>query len=301
MKPTSVKRDVLSLDISLGRVSELRLGRWWVLGFLLAHATANAQVGASWVTHNRYVEFGTGRFQQAYIEQDNNGRTSDGILNSETGGQNALYADVRWQSLEGWLVELTAERQSGPTDYRGYLQSGGSLTPYNARTGNVANQTRVQLGYALNAVHWSVMSAHWQFIPVVQFSQHQWERNLVQYSETYRFNAYAVGAIAQWQVRPGTVLEVQAGAGRTKSAKISVPALGFEATQPGGNLTRWQLAITQDIGAAAGKAQLNGWRAFVRYAASRYSHDASPVVNGLQAPPNENTPNSWMLGVQKQF
>lgn len=146
-----------------------------------------------------------------------------------------------------------------------------------------------------------MLPANLQFIPFIQASQHHWQRNLVQYSETYRFNAYAVGVIAQWQVRPGTVVEAQALTGQTHAAQVSVPLLGFEATQAGGSLRQFQLAISQDLAAATGQAQLTGWRLVARYADSRYSHGASPIVAGLQAPPNGNTPSTWTLGVQKQF
>ncbi len=283
-------------------LSDLILASQFFTLLWLSHACAQAQVSPNWVAHNRYLEAGAGIHQQNYREQDRYGLTPDGTLNTETGSQSNIGAALRWQTASGWFAELAAQRHSGATDYSGYLQHGnGSLTPYYARTGNVVNQTRVQLGYALNADHWPVVPAHWQFIPVVQISQHHWQRNLVQYGESYRFNAYAVGAIAQWQVCPGTMLEAHALAGKTGPAQVSAPELGFQAMQAGGSLQQWQLAIIQDLAVATGQAQLSGWQLVARYAGSRYSHGASPIVAGLQAPPNENAHSTWTLGVQKQF
>ncbi len=283
-------------------LSDLILASQFFTLLWLSHACAQAQVSPNWIEHNRYLEAGVGIHQQAYREQDRYSLTPDGTLNTETGKQSTLNAALRWQTAGGWFAELATQRQSGATDYSGYLQHGnGSLTPYQARTGNVANQARVQIGYALNVGNWPVVPAHWQFIPVVQLSQHHWRRNLTQYSETYRFNAYAVGAIAQWRMLPGMVLEAQALAGHTAAAQVSAPELGFASTQAGGSLQQWQLAIIQDLAVATGQAQLSGWRIVARYAGSHYSHGTSPIVAGLQAPPNKNAPRTWTLGVQKQF
>jgi hypothetical protein len=200
------------------------------------------------------------------------------------------------------LLQLQANRQSGVTHYNGYLQSGnGSLTPYRARTGNTATQITVNAGYALNASNWPALPLAWQVTPMVQLGQQHWLRDLVQYGETYDHSHYALGALLQWQARPGTVVEAQAMVGRAQAASVSVPTLGFAADQPGGHLTEWQMGITQDVGTLLGRPQYNGWRLLARYASSQYSHGASPVVNALQAPPNANNPATWTLGLQKQF
>ena len=145
------------------------------------------------------------------------------------------------------------------------------------------------------------MPSTWQVTPLLQLSQQHWQRNLAQYSEAYRHTAAAGGVQAQWQIKPGTVLDAQALFGSAQPATVSVPAFGFDATQSGGSYQQWHLGITQDIGAATGQAVLDGWRIAALYARSQYGHGASAVVNGLQAPPNEHRPSVWTLGLQKQF
>lgn len=182
------------------------------------------------------------------------------------------------------------------------MQAGnGSLTPYRARTGNTATQSSVNFGYALNSITWPLLPEHWQITPLLQISQQRWVRNLVQYRETYAYNTHAIGALLQWQARAGTVLGAQALAGRTQPASVSVPTLGFAARQPADRLREWQIGVSQDLGVITGTEALAGWRVAARYTASQYGHGASPVVNGLQAPPNQHRPRTWTLGLQKQF
>jgi opacity protein-like surface antigen len=266
-----------------------------------AHADS-AQSASTWPAHNRYLAIHLGQQQQNYRELDTQGLTGNGILNTETGNQQHLGAAISYQTTSGWLFGLDAQRQTGATAYSGYLQAGnGSLSPYAASTGNVSTQYSVQIGYGLNASTWSAMPSTWQVTPLLQLAQHQWQRNLAQYSEDYRHTSTAGGLRAQWQMQPGTVLEAQALLGRTQSATVSVPAFGFETTQNGGSYQQWHLGITQDLGAATGHALLNGWAIAARYAASQYSHGASDMVNGLQAPPSEHKPSVWTLGLQNQF
>lgn len=82
------------------------------------------------------------------------GRSSKGALNV---GVRHLGAAVSYQAESGWLLGFDAQRQTGATAYNGYLQAGnGSLSPYVARTGNVATQYSVHIGYGLNADTWRV-------------------------------------------------------------------------------------------------------------------------------------------------
>ena len=256
----------------------------------------------SWASHNKYVEVFAGQRHQDYREFDTQGITADGILDTETGDQAHIGIALRWQSAEGWLWHFQAQRQSGTTDYNGYLQNGnGTLSTLLARTGNVQAQASVSVGYALNTANWHVMPENWQLTPLLQLGRYQWQRNLVQYSESYGFNTAAVGALLQWRARPGIVLELQVLTGQTYSASVEVPALGFDAGQPGGNLNEWQIAISQDLGTITGAPALAGWRGTARYTASKYDHGASPTVNGVQAPPNQHQPSAWSVGIQKQY
>ena len=271
-----------------------------LLWFGVAHAqTENT---STWQARNRYVSLNLGQQQQNYRELDTQGLTTNGTLNGETGRQQHLGAAISWQTNSGWLLGFDAQRQTGATAYSGYLQAGnGSLSPYAAHTGNVATQYSVHIGYRLNVNTLGVVPSTWQITPLLQLSQHHWQRNLAQYSEAYRHTATAGGVRAQWQMKPGTVLEAQALFGSTQPATVSVPAFAFEATQGGGSYEQWHLGITQDIGVATGQAVLDGWRIAARCAHSHYGHGASAVVNGLQAPPNEYRPSVWTLGLQKQF
>lgn len=269
---------------------------------LILPSMAWAQESLRWAEYNRFVEFSAGKHQQNYREQDLSGQTVDGILNSETGSQSAVSAIVRWQTENHWQVHLQANRQSGVTRYNGYLQSSsGSLTPYRARSGNTATQLSATVGYALNASNWAVMPTDWQLTPLLQYGHHHWQRNLVQYGETYKHPRYALGALLQWQARRGTVLEVQALSGRVRTATVNVPSLGFKANQPGGHWRQWQLGISQDLAVLTSHPAFNGWRLSASYTSSQYGHAASPVINGLQAPPNTHSPSAWALGLQKQY
>ena len=121
-----------------------------LLWFGAAHAqTENT---TTWPAHNRYVALNLGQQQQQYRELDTQGLTTNGTLNAETGRQQHLDAAISYQTTSGWLLGLDAQRQTGATAYNGYLQAGnGSLSPYAARTGNVATQYSVHIGYGLNA------------------------------------------------------------------------------------------------------------------------------------------------------
>ena len=126
-----------------------------LLWFSPAHAqTENT---STWPHHNRYVALNVGQQQQNYRELDTQGITTNGILNTETGRQQHLGAAISYQATSGWLLGFDAQRQTGATAYNGYLQAGnGSLSPYAARTGNVATQYSAYVGYGLNVNTWGV-------------------------------------------------------------------------------------------------------------------------------------------------
>lgn len=260
-----------------------------------------ARAETLWTEQNRYIELAAGVHRQDYRERDTRGWTADGILNAETGEQRLLSLSLRWQGEAGAWLSWETERQSGPTDYNGYLQGAFGLTPYRAHTGNVALSHTFQLGYALNQDSWAALPARWQWVPMLHINRYRWQRDLVQYGEAYRYNTLAAGALVQWQARPGMVVETQAMWGRTQAASVEVPGLGFAASQPGGHSHEWRWGISQDLGVLSGGPELRGWRLAVHYVRSSYRHGASPVVNGLQAPPNQRSPVAFVVGIQKQF
>ena len=140
-----------------------------LLSFSAAHAqTENT---STWPAHNRYVVLNVGQQQQNYRELDSQGLTTNGILNTETGRQQHLGAAISWQTTSGWLLGLDAQRQTGATAYSGYLQAGnGSLSPYAARTGNVATQYSAYVGYGLNVNTWDAMPSNPQITPLLHIS-----------------------------------------------------------------------------------------------------------------------------------
>ena len=140
-----------------------------LLWFGAAHAqTENISTSPA---HNRYVALTLGQKQHNYRELDTQGITTNGSLNTETGRQRHLGAAISWQAGSGGLIGLDAQRQTGATAYNGYLQAGnGSLSPYAARTGNVATQYSAYVGYGLNVNTWGVMPSTWQITPLLQLS-----------------------------------------------------------------------------------------------------------------------------------
>lgn len=126
-----------------------------LLWFSAAHAqTENT---STWQAQNRHVVLNVGQQQQNYRELDSQGLTTNGTLNTEAGGQRHLGAAISWQTDNGWLAGLNAQRQTGATAHNGYLQAGnGSLSPYVARTGNVATRYSAYVGYGLNVSTWGV-------------------------------------------------------------------------------------------------------------------------------------------------
>lgn len=116
------------------------------------HAQTENTNANTWPAHNRYVALTLGQQQQQYRELDTQGLTANGTLNTETGRQQHLGAALSWQTDNGWLLGLDAQRQTGATAYNGYLQAdNGSLSPYAARTGNVATRYSAHVGCGLSA------------------------------------------------------------------------------------------------------------------------------------------------------
>lgn len=256
---------------------------------------------SSWSAQNRFVEISAGQLWQNYVEKDTRRLTPNGVLDSETGRQSLQSLVLRWQAANHWLVNLQAERRGGPTNYNGYLQTRGTLIPYQARTANLAFHYSVELGMAMNHNNVNGIPAGWQFAPVLRLERTRWDRHLTQYSESYSHATQAVGLMVQWRPLPGTLLELHAIKGSSRTADVNVPKLGFEASQPGGSIRQKQLAISQDLQTVSGAGALAGWRVVARYSDTEFGHGESLAVNGLQAPPNVHRTSSWRLGIQRQF
>ena len=267
----------------------------------LLPAAAQAADLDDWTGANRWIGLSAGRQVMDYRERDTQGLTHDGTLDTETGRLATQRVAARWQFDSGWVVDLSGQRASGSSRYDGYLQSGGALTAYQATSQHRQQAWRATAGYALGAAQAAWMPRGWQLLALAQVGTDRWKRQLTQYEETYRHEHWALGGQLQWGPRLGSLLEAQALWGRTRPATVRVPAFGFEAEQPGCGSRAWQFGITQDLGTLGGPGPLSSWRLTLRGGQASACHQASPVVAGLQAPPNHNLPSHWLLGLQKHF
>jgi hypothetical protein len=102
----------------------------------------------------RSLSLSYGSTRHHYREPDPLGRVDP--LDSETGFIPTTQATLRWrgklaQVLPEIAVQAQASYAQGQTDYNGYLQSGITLTPYSARTGNTLQAYNLRVGLPLNA------------------------------------------------------------------------------------------------------------------------------------------------------
>lgn len=261
----------------------------------------NDESGNFWHQNNRLIEISFGVSMQDYQEQDTQNIALGGVLNSEKGNQNTYRIAFRWQTAQGLWIHLQAQREDGKTNYKGYLQIGSELTPYNAKTTNLSNIHNVQVGYAFSSELLQALPQKLQLIPFVQFSQTRWQRKLVDYVENYSHTAWGIGGTLQWRVQPTTLVEFHTLTGKTNPAGVGVTQFDFSARQPGTKSHEWQLSVIQDLAAISNTRHLNGWNLTVRYNKRSFGHEASNIVDGLQAPPNRHTPDTFVLGIQKQF
>jgi hypothetical protein len=249
---------------------------------------------------NRYVEIAAGKNNQKYVEKDLNNLTKDGVLNAETGQQNVINATLHWQFLNGIVAQIAYARENGATNYQGYLQSsGGTLTPYSSITGNKSEQNSLQLGYAFNNHNTNWLFKEIQITPLIHYGQYRWMRELIQYNEAYKFNATGIGINTQFKINNNTLVNAMLVKGKTQVANINVPALKFLGQQSGDYFQKWQIGITQSL--APLSPELSNWRFSLLYEQEKYAHGASPIINSLQAPPNQHSPSSWMVGLQRHF
>lgn len=251
-----------------------------VLPFTAAQARAeqNAQPApAFWEGHNSSISLRAEQTIQKYREIDTQGLTPNGIFNSENGTLRGNSLQVRWQgrlqTLPVWLHASLAYA-TGRTAYQGYLQSGVTLTPFQAQTGNSMQQVALRLGVP---IHQGIL----QWVPYVELAQTHWQRNLLQYGEAYRYNSQSLGLMAQWQIAPLWVLEAAIQQGRQQKSSVSVPSLGFTASQGAGSPVAAEVSLAYRFHPQA-SVQL-------QTSAQRYSNAASPVINGLQAPPSQTS------------
>ena len=271
-----------------------------VCGLPAQAADADANVcntpAFNWQKHNRFIGIEAVNIAQNYREQDTQGLTPDGVLNSETGTWRGTALQARWQGQLGavplWL-QAQAVQASGQTAYNGYLQSGNTLTPYRALTGNTLQQTSVRVGLPI-AVPVTIPADEpaLQLVPYVEWANRVWQRNLVQYSETYTHTTHSLGLLAQWRMfanHPQWVLEAGYQQGYQQSATLSAPSLGFAADLGAGVQTQSSLALHY--------RPMPAWSLYLQATQIDCTNGASPVVNGLQAPPSTKSQNTVGAGM----
>lgn len=240
----------------------------------------------NWAVLNRTVGLSASALQQDYREIDTQGLTATGTLNTERGTVGGLGVQGRWQGQLGGLplwAQADAHWAQGQTAYDGYLQSGSTLTPFKAKTGNTWRSQGLAMGVPLT---WE-RAPNWQAVPFVQWASQYWQRNLVQYGETYRHSTRSLGLLVQWQVAAHWLLETSHHQGSHQSASLNAPALGFVANLGLRHQTQNGLALRYRPD--------QRWSLQLQFVKTIYSQGASAVVNNLQAPPS--TTRQTQLGV----
>lgn len=245
-----------------------------------------------WAAHNRSLSLHATATRQDYREVDTQGLTANGTLNTERGTVGGWGLQARWQGRMGGLplwAQADAQWAQGQTDYDGYLQSGSTLSPFKAKTGNTWRSQSLALGVplALGA------GERFQFIPHLQWASQHWQRNLVQYGETYRHRSAGLGLVLQWAATERLTLEALAARRWQSRASVSVPAFGFAAEQGGGKEDVFGLTARWQAG--------RHWHLMAGARLLRYENGASPVVQGLQAPPNTHKTLRVESGVGLNF
>jgi len=257
-----------------------------------------AKVPPMWAAHNRHICISATQLQQRYREQDTHGLTADGTLNSELGTAPGTTLQGRWQgdlplgnrSLPLWLQASSTWAQ-GQTRYNGYLQSGSALTPFKAKTGNTWRSHSLALGVPLPFG----ANGEFQVIPHLQWASAHWQRNLVQYGETYRHRSAGAGLLLQWAASSQWLLEAGASWRKQSPVQVSVPHLAFDAQQSGDTQRTLHLAVTWQPPSHWPGAK--HWHITAQAQHSPWDNGASHVVNDLQAPPNQHRRNQYSLGL----
>lgn len=256
---------------------------------MVAASTAQAH---DWGSFNRSLSLHATALRQDYRETDTQGLTANGTLNAERGTVGGRGLQARWQGHLGGLplwAQADGQWAQGQTDYDGYLQSGSTLTPFKARTCNTWRSQSLALGVPLDVG----TGERFQLIPHLQWASQHWQRNLVQYGETYRDRSAGLGLLLQGAATERLTLEALAARRWQSRASVSVPAFDFAAEQGRGKedvlglTARWQ----------AGRH----WHLMAGANLLRFENGASPVVQGLQAPPNTHKTLRVESGVGLNF
>lgn len=249
----------------------------------------------------RSVSLSYGSTRQHYREPDPLGRVDP--LDSETGSIPTTQATLRWrgkpaQALPEFVVQAQATYAQGQTGYNGYLQSGITLTPYSARTGNTLRTYNLRVCLPLNAFTQQLWAQH--IAPYAAQSWHHWQRNLTQYGETFTWQTTSLGVMALWPLADlgmtqfsSFTLEADLATGRTSNPHIAAPTLGFAADLGSTNTRSAALALHY--------AATPTWLLGLRYEEQSMSFGASPTVAGLQYPGSSSNEQSLAVSLDYHF
>ncbi len=267
---------------------------------LLPHEDLDRGKNLFWPHYNRQVSAYRINQTNTYQEADTTGRATSGVLDSEASSGSALTglgAYLRWQGYFATVplwTQIQTQTTSGQTDYNGYIQSGNGLAPYAAKTGNQWQTQALRIGVPLALDEIFGLPMHLQVVPTVQWQKGRWKRHLAQYAEAYAYVSRSYGALAQWHpmpsAGPGLVLYTSwQSATHGQTVEIEVPSLGFASRQA------VQRMVTIELGMSYQVTPMWGVQICTQTTQGRAA--ASPVVNGLQAPPSRTDAALLRLGV----
>jgi hypothetical protein len=246
-----------------------------------------------------HVSRGATRYE--YREPDPLGRVNP--LNSETGSVPTTELTLRWrgqlaQALPELTMQARASSAQGQTDYNGYLQQGITLAPYSARTGNTMQALRLRMGLPLNAFTGQPWAQH--IVPYAEQGWHHWQRNLVQYGETFTWQTTSIGVMVLWpladlglQQFSRLTLEADLTTGRIRSPHMVAPTLGFAADLDSAGTNSATLALHYKV--------TSSWLLGLRYEAQRMNFGTSLTVVGLQYPGSGNNEQSLAVSLAYHY
>jgi hypothetical protein len=247
-------------------------------------ATTAAHAAPSTAALNNEVRVYAGANVLDYKEYDSFNVTKDGILDSEKGTQPVMGLSLSLQGRTGPLknvfLQVDASRTSGTTRYKGYLQGGAELIPYE-NDGTVSKTTDIsaKLGYAL-----VFNGGREQITPYVAVGTHKWLRDSsgdqYGYREDYSHKFAGIGAKWQVALTPSWALESDVMAGRTSNAKMVLPAMDTTLELGSKSVTSIQVAAIHNLG-----ARMHGHYG-VEY--NTFAYGISPAVNGVLEPDSKS-------------
>ncbi len=236
-----------------------------------------------------------------YREPDPLGRVDP--LDCETGDIPTTQVTLRWRGkLTQALPEITTQAQvsyaQGQTDYNGYLQQGITLIPFQARTGNTFQDYRLRVGLPLNDFTQQPWGQH--IAPYTEQSWHHWQRNLMQYGETYTWQSTSLGVMDLWTLADFGLpkfsrytLEADLSVGHTHTSHIDAPGLGFTADLASTNIHSAAFALHYAVTPA--------WSMGLRYQTQYINLGASPSVAGFKYPGSSNNQQSYTMSLSRIF